>query len=395
MIPRRLLARVAASLRTRPVVALLGPRQVGKTTLARRVADELTKASVYLDLERPSDRAKLGDAELFLGRQANRLTILDEVQRMPELFPLLRSLVDERIRNGEKAGHFLVLGSASRDLLRQSSESLAGRIVHLELSPFTLDEVARPRRRADVDRLWLRGGFPDSYLAHDEAESDEWRGQFVESFLTRDLPQLGLRLSSELLARFWTMLAHGQGDQLNAARLAGSLGVSGNTVRHYLDVLTELFLVRQLRPWSGNSSKRLVKAPKIYVRDSGLVHHLARIPDVDALLGHPLCGASWEGFVIENVLAQVPDAWQASFYRTSAQAEIDLVLEGPRRQVIAIEIKRTLSPTLGKGFRLGFEDIGGTKGFVVIPAGTRFPLAEQVEAVPLCDLVAECPALFG
>lgn len=389
------MTRASAALRTRPVVALLGPRQVGKTTLARLVADEMTKPSVYLDLERPSDRAKLGDAELFLSRQTKRLTILDEVQRMPELFPLLRSLVDERIRGGEKTGHFLVLGSASRDLLRQSSESLAGRISYLELSPFTLDEVERPRRRLDIDRLWLRGGFPDSYLAHDDGQSDEWRGQFVETYLTRDLPQLGLRLPSELLARFWTMLAHGQGDQLNAARLAGSLGVSGNTVRHYLDVLTELFMVRQLRPWSGNSTKRLVKSPKVYVRDSGLAHHLTRILEVDSLLGHPLCGASWEGFVIENVLAQLPDSWQASYYRTSAQAEIDLVLEGPRSQVIAVEVKRTLSPTLSKGFRFGFEDIGATKGIVVMPAGTRFPLSEQVEAVPLRELIAELPALFG
>jgi predicted AAA+ superfamily ATPase len=395
MLQRRLLDRLTASLRTRPVVALLGPRQVGKTTLARRVADELTKSAVYLDLERPSDRAKLADPELFLGRQGKQLTILDEVQRLPELFPLLRSLVDERIRNGEKAGHFLVLGSASRDLLRQSSESLAGRIAYLELSPFTLDEVMRQRRRVDVERLWLRGGFPISYLAHDDAESDEWRGQFVTTFLTRDLPQLGLRLSSELLARFWTMLAHGQGDQLNAARLAASLGVSGNTVRHYLDVLTELFMVRQLRPWSGNSTKRLVKAPKIYVRDSGIVHKLAHVPDLDTLLGHPLCGASWEGFVIENVLARLPEGWQASYYRTSAQAEIDLVLEGPRRQVIAIEIKRTLSPTLSRGFRLGFEDIAASKGLVVMPAGTRFPLTEQVEALSLRELVAELPALFA
>ncbi len=395
MLQRRLLDRLTASLRTRPVVALLGPRQVGKTTLARRVADELTKSAVYLDLERPSDRAKLADPELFLGRQGKQLTILDEVQRLPELFPLLRSLVDERIRNGEKAGHFLVLGSASRDLLRQSSESLAGRIAYLELSPFTLDEVMRQRRRVDVERLWLRGGFPISYLAHDDAESDEWRGQFVTTFLTRDLPQLGLRLSSELLARFWTMLAHGQGDQLNAARLAASPGVSGNTVRHYLDVLTELFMVRQLRPWSGNSTKRLVKAPKIYVRDSGIVHKLAHVPDLDTLLGHPLCGASWEGFVIENVLARLPEGWQASYYRTSAQAEIDLVLEGPRRQVIAIEIKRTLSPTLSRGFRLGFEDIAASKGLVVMPAGTRFPLTEQVEALSLRELVAELPALFA
>jgi predicted AAA+ superfamily ATPase len=368
---------------------------VGKTTLARRVADELTKSAIYLDLERPSDRAKLADPELFLAGQSKRLTILDEVQRMPELFPLLRSLVDERIRGGEKTGHFLVLGSASRDLLRQSSESLAGRITYHELSPFTLDETERPRKRLDIDRLWLRGGFPDSFLAHDDESSAHWRNQFVDTFLTRDLAQLGMRLPSELLARFWAMLAHGQGNQLNAARLAGSLGVTGNTVRHYLDVLTELFMVRQLPPWSGNSTKRLVKAPKVFVRDSGLVHALARIPDLDTLLGHPLCGASWEGFVLENVLARLPAEWRASYYRTSAQAEIDLVLEGPRRRVLAIEIKRTLAPTLSKGFRLGFEDIGATHGLVVMPGGDRFPLATKVEAISLRELIGELPALLG
>lgn len=376
-------------------MALLGPRRVGKTTLARMVGDELTRTSIYLDLERPSDRAKLTDAELFLGRQAKKLTILDEVQRVPELFPVLRSIVDERVRAGERAGHFLVLGSASPQLLQQSSESLAGRIAHLELAPFTLDEVDRPRRRADIDRLWMRGGFPDSYLAHDEPTSLEWREQFVQTYLNRDLPQLGLRLPSERVRRFWTMLAHGQGDQLNAARLAAGLGVSGNTVRHYLDVLTDLFMVRQLQPWSGNSAKRLLKAPRVYVRDSGLLHQLATIPTLDTLLGHPLCGASWEGFVLENTLSRLPSTIRASYYRSSGQAEIDLVLEGPGRRVLAVEIKRTLSPSLSRGFHHAFADIGAKQGFVVTPGGTRFPLHQGVDAIPLREWLAELPKLFG
>lgn len=373
---------------------MLGPRQVGKTTLARAVADELTRASLYLDLERPSDRTKLTDPELLLGKQRGKLTILDEVQRVPELFPVLRRLIDERVRAREKHGHFLVLGSASPDLLHQASESLAGRIAYLELTPFTLDEVVRPRGRSEVDRLWWRGGFPSSFLAHDDSASREWREQFVHTYITRDLPQLGLRLPAERVLRLWTMLAHGQSDQLNAARLGSGLGVSGNTVRHYLDQLTDLYLVRQLPPWSGDSAKRLVKAPKVYVRDSGLLHALAGVPDPDTLLGHPLCGPSWEGFVIENTLTRLPSTWRASYYPTSAQAEIDLVLEGPRRQVLAIEIKRSLSPTLSKGYHLGYVDIGATRSFVVTPDGERFPLSKQVEAVPLRSWITELDSLL-
>lgn len=395
MLNRRVTTRLSGLLRSHPVVAVLGPRQVGKTTLARKVGDDLARASLYLDLERPSDRAKLADPELFLGKQARKLTILDEVQRLPGIFQVLRGLVDERVRNGERAGHFLVLGSASRDLLQQSSESLAGRIAYLELAPLTLDEVERPRRRTDIDRLWLRGGFPDSFLAHDDAASMVWREHFVQTYLTRDLPELGLRLPSQQVGRLWQMLAHGQGDQLNAARLAAGLGVSGNTVRHYLDVLTELFMVRQLPPWSGNSNKRLVKSPKIYVRDSGLLHQLATIPDLATLLGHPLCGPSFEGFVLENVLSHLPSTWRASYYRTSAQAEIDLVLEGPRKQVFAVEIKRTLAPTLSRGFHHGFVDVAATRGVVVMPEGERFPLTANVEAVPMREWIAELPALFA
>lgn len=381
-------------LRTTPVVGLLGPRQVGKTTLARAIGGDLARAALYLDLERPSDRAKLADAELFLEGRAGQLTILDEVQRQPSIFAVLRSLVDDRMRDGERAGHFLVLGSASRDLLQQSSESLAGRIAYVELSPFTLDEVQTTQKPDVVDRLWVRGGFPNSYLAQDEAESRTWREQFVMTFLQRDLPELGLRLPAERLRRFWSMLAHAQGSQLNAAKLASGLGVSGNTVRHDLDVLTDLFMVRQLAPWSGNSTKRLTKSPKIYVRDSGLVHQLTRIVDLDLLLGHPLCGPSWEGFVIEQCLARLPSTWDASYYRTSAQAEIDLVLEGPRREVIAIEIKRSLAPKISRGFRNGYEDIGATRGIFVTPTGDRFPLAEGVEAIPLQECIEVLEQLF-
>ena len=288
-----------------------------------------------------------------------------------------------------------MLGAASPELLRQSSETLAGRIAYAELAPLTTDEVERPRRPTDLDRLWSRGGFPASFLAHDDEESLTWRQEFVNTYLTRDLPQLGLRLPAGQVARLWSMLAHGQGDAWNAARLAAGLGVTGNTVRHYLDVLTDLFMVRQLAPWSGNSTKRLVKAPKVYVRDSGLLHALADVPDLDTLLGHPLCGPSWEGFVLENVLVQLPRVWRASYYRTAAQAEIDLVLEGPRQRVFAIEVKRSLSPTLSKGFHHGYADVGATQGFVITPGGDRFPLAAGVEAVPLREFVRELPRLLA
>jgi predicted AAA+ superfamily ATPase len=316
---------------------------------------------------------------------------------MPELFRVLRGLIDERIRDGERSGHFLVLGSASRDLLHQSSESLAGRIAYLELAPFGLSEVAAGRggKASVLDRLWLRGGFPPSYLAHSDPDSFEWRAQFVATCLERDLPQLGLRLPAEQLRRLWSMLAHGQGAPWNGARLAAGLGVANNTVRHYLDVLSDLFLVRQLPAWSGSSSKRLVKAPKVHVRDSGIAHQLAGIVDLDTLLGHPLCGPSWEAFVIESVLAQLPPAWRASYYRTSAQAEIDLVLEGPRRQVFAVEVKRTSAPQATKGFHTGFEDIGATRGYFVMPEGEGYPIAPRIEAVPFRGFLDAMQRAFG
>ena len=272
-----------------PVVALLGPRQVGKTTLARELVQRAGKPATYLDLELDSDRAKLDEAELYLRPQAGRLTILDEVQRRPELFPLLRALIDVRIRAGERAGHFLVLGSASVELLRQSSESLAGRIATFELRPLALREVANTS--ADfVERLWLRGGFPLSYLAPDERASWDWRGAFLATYLERDVPQLGPRLPAELMRRFLALLAHGQGDALNMAKLATNLGVSGQSVRRYVDLFTDLFLVRQLEPWTGDSKKRLVRVPKVYARDCGLTHRLAGVRDMDTLLGHPLVG---------------------------------------------------------------------------------------------------------
>lgn len=385
---RRIQAELNDYLRRYPAVALLGPRQVGKTTLAHAIAADAARPTVYLDLERDSDRSKLDDAESYFGRHSNALVILDEVQRRPELFTLMRSVIDERIRKGLPAGHFLVLGSASRDLLQQSSESLAGRLATLELSPFDLREVQQFELNVSIDRLWLRGGFPLSYLASQERASFDWRGQFVGTYLERDIPQLGPKLPAEQLRRFWRMLANGQGDLLNSARLAAALGLSGNTVRRYLDLLTDLYMVRQLFPWAGNMNKRVVKSPKVYVRDSGLLHVLANIPDMETLLGHPLCGRSFEGFAIEQIVCGLSNHWKAWFYRTSAGAEVDLILEGPKPRTIAIEIKRSTSPTISKGFHLGSADVGATEKYVVMPSGEAHSLGQGVEALSLSELLS-------
>ncbi len=384
MIGRHELQSLGESLGAFPAVAILGPRQAGKTTLAKQLADQSSKPTTYLDLERDSDLSKLEEAELFLASQRGRLLILDEVQRRPQLFPLLRSEIDLRRRAGEDAGQFLVLGSASRDLLAQSAESLAGRIAYHELAPFSQAELGAAD---DIrERAWLRGGFPPSYLATSDELSFRWRGEFISTYLERDLPQLGARLPAELVRRFWTMLAFSQGDLLNAARLASSMAISGQTVRRYLDVLTDLYLVRQLPAWSGSSKKRLVKAPKVYVRDSGLVHRLTNLMDHGTLLGHPLCGASWEGFAIEQLLVHLPDTWRASFYRTAAGAEIDLVLEGPRNRVIAVEIKRTSTPKLSKGFLAGAEEIGASQRYFAIPRGEPYPLGAGTQALGIFEL---------
>lgn len=391
MIARRATSTLRRALGDFPVVAILGPRQVGKTTLALDIARDSGKPATYLDLELDSDRAALAEPELYLARQKDRLTVLDEVQRVPELFPVLRSLVDQRIRAGERAGQFLVLGSATPALLRQSSESLAGRIAYHELKPFSILEVAQENAE-DIERIWLRGGFPASYLARDDATSAEWRGQFLTTYLEHDLPQIGPRLPAELVRRTWTMLAHGQGDMVNVARMAASLALSGTTVRRYIDVLTDLFLLRQLEPWSGNSTKRLVKSPKVYVRDSGLLHRLVGIADMDTLLHHPILGRSWEGFAIEQILAHASRDWRASYFRTSAGAEIDLVLEGVDGRVVAIEIKRTLDPRAERGFVSGCEEIGATERWYVMPGGVAHPIGHATEAIPLFDLVKRLAA---
>ena len=387
MIYRLAEARISDLLTRFPAVAVLGPRQVGKTTLARRIVEELGAAAVYLDLELPSHRAKLSDPELYFSSQEDRLVVLDEIQRVPGLFEVLRGVIDERRRQGRRHRQFLLLGSASIDLLQQSSETLAGRIAYSELTPLLAEEVAT-KKRGDWDRLWLRGGFPDSFLAADEAASVEWREEFIGTYLERDIPLLGPRIPAETLRRFWTMLAHEQGTLLNAASVAGAIGVSGQTVGRYLDLMVDLLLVRRLPPWSKNAGKRLVRSPKVYVRDSGLVHALLGLRDLDAVLGHPVTGGSWEGFVIENLLAAAPSGTSACFYRTAVGAEIDLVLDLPPKERWAIEIKRSSAPVLSKGFYLGCGDIKATRRMVVHAGEDTFGLGDGVEAVSLPGALA-------
>jgi hypothetical protein len=355
---------------------------VGKTTLALQLA--ATTPSLYLDLEASADLARISEPSLFLQRHADKLVILDEVQRLPGLFAELRGLIDAGRRQGQANGRFLLLGSASVELIRQSSESLAGRIAFLELGGLHALELGADA----LDKLWIRGGFPGSTLAATDGDSAEWRRQFIRTYLERDIPQLGPRVPAETLRRFWTMLAHGQGSLLNAAELGRSLGVDGKTVGRYLDLLVDLLLVRRLPPLLANVGKRLVRSPKVLVRDSGLVHTLLGLGDADAVLGHPVAGASWEGFVIETLLAVAPQGCQGWFYRTAAGAEIDLVLEWSPQRRWAIEVKRSLSPRLGKGFHQTRADLQPERTFVVTPSATGYPLADGVEVMGLAELAA-------
>lgn len=386
MIARFALAELLGLIDRHPAVGLLGPRQVGKTTLALEIARG--RPSIYLDLESPTDRAKLTEPELYFEAHTDKLVVLDEIQRMPELFEILRVMIDRGRQAGRRSGQYLVLGSASLDLLRQSSESLAGRIVYRELTPCLADECERGRRE-DLDRLWARGGFPESLLAASDAASMEWRMAFIRTYLERDVPQLGPRIPAETLRRFWTMLAHEQGCLFNAAKLASALGLSGQTVARYLDLMVDLLLVRRLPPWAENTGKRLVRSPKVYVRDSGLVHALLGLPDWDAVLGHSVAGRSWEGMALENLIAAAPAGTAAWFYRTSAGAEADLVLDLGRGEKWVIEIKRSRAPKLSHGFHYALSDLQPAKSWLVYPGTERFPLGSGTEAISLNGLMAE------
>lgn len=380
MFKRHLQSLLGEELQFSPAVALLGPRQVGKTTLALEVARNIPH--VYLDLESDRDRGKLAQPELYLESHLDKLVILDEVHRAPGLFPVLRGLIDQARRSGLASGQYLLLGSASLDVLHQSGETLAGRIAYLELGPLNVLETGQ----SALDALWLRGGFPQSLTAPSDARSLRWRENFIRTYLERDIPQFGPRIAAETLRRFWTMLAHHQGGLLNVAQLARNLGVDVKTAQSYIDLLCDLLLVRRLAPWHTNTGKRLVKAPKVYVRDSGLVHALLNIESKESLLSHMVLGASWEGFCIETLLACAPAGVTGYFYRTSGGAEIDLLLVWPGGDLWAIEIKRSSAPTVERGFHSACDDLKPSQKWVVYPGQETYPLAADIQAISLHGL---------
>lgn len=392
MIERNIHEKLLQALKRQAAVALIGPRQVGKTTLALDIAED--KEAVYLDLEALEDREKLKNPALFLNNNEDKLVILDEIHRMPEIFQALRGLIDKGRRKGLRTGRFLILGSASIDLLRQSGETLAGRVEYIDMEPLNILETTT-KSETNPAKLWVRGGFPDSYLAASDEDSYAYRRNFIRTYLERDVPQFGPRIPAETLERLWIMLAHNQGQLLNASRLAGSLSTSAPTISSYIDLLVDLLLVRRLPPLHANTKKRLVKAPRIYVRDSGITHALLGLADYNQLSGHPVFGASWEGFVMENLLSVAPTRTKASFYRTSAGAEIDLILELPGGETWAVEIKSGLEPKLQKGFYNALEDIKPDRSFVVYAGSDRYPITEKTDAISLIGLARELKNLNG
>jgi predicted AAA+ superfamily ATPase len=379
-IKRIITASIEQKLENMPGVVILGPRQCGKSTLAKAIISEIGGA-VYLDLERPSDVSKLRDPEAFFSLNSDKLICLDEIQRVPELFPVLRSVMDENRKNGQ----FMILGSASPDLIKQSSETLAGRVSYFELTPFLLEEVSEDRHLKTLRKLWLRGGFPRSFLASNEKESFEWRIDFIRTFLERDIPQLGFRTPAKTLERFWRICTHLHGQLLNSSKLGESMGVSHHTVRSYVDMLEQSFVLRVLRPYEANLKKRLIKSPKLYIRDSGILHALLSIENDNDLLGHPVYGASWEGLVIENILSLLPN-WKASFYRTSSGSEIDLIIEKGNKRV-AIECKGSTSPNLNRGFWNAVSELKFKEVWVIAPVKEAYPIEKGIMVAPPHQLI--------
>ena len=374
MLTRSITDRLQRNIEQYPAVALLGARQVGKTTLAKVIAKQ--QNSIYLDLEAPEDLLKLSDPGSYLSGHDDKLVILDEIQRAPELFGVLRGIIDKNRRKGRQAGQFLLLGSASMDLLRQSSESLAGRISYIEMSGLNVLEAGINKN--DLRQLWFKGGFPDAYLARNVDLAMDWLENLIRTYLERDVPQMGFRVPANRLRRLWTMLAHNQGETANCSKLGGNLEIDGKTVSHYIDILVDLLLVRRLEPWHHNVKKRLVKSPRFYIRDSGILHRLLGIDDDESLLSNPVLGKSWEGFVVENILSVLPRRAQAFYYRTAAGAEIDLVIKFSATEIWAVEIKHGIAPKLGKHFSSTCEDVGATKKIVVYGGDDEFPVGDGV-----------------
>ncbi len=385
MLRRRAEAELRNRLTEVPAVVLTGPRQAGKTTLSLELARDWN--AHYLDLESPSVQTRVAEPELYLGQLSEQLVILDEVHRLPDLFPVLRVLIDRRRRAGRRSGQYLLLGSASAELLGQSGESLAGRVSYLELAPLSVLEITD--HPCGISALWLRGGFPDSYLADDHAQSVRWRLDFIRTYLEREMPRFGAALPIETLRRLWTMIANNQAGLFNSAMFSRSLGIDVRTVNRYVDLLVDLLLVRRLPPWHANVNKRLVKSPRLFIRDSGLVHALLGLGSVEALLAHPIAGASWEGFVIEQLLTARHHGVDGYFYRTAAGAEIDLLLFFHDGERWAVEVKRSLAPKPSRGFHSASDDVKPSRRFVVYPGDEQYPLSDNVIAIPLLAMVRQ------
>jgi predicted AAA+ superfamily ATPase len=380
MIRRRIEKEVFEALKQFPAVGLIGPRQSGKTTLAKMISDSIDKPVIYLDLENPQDFEKLNNAPLYIEHFKDHLVIFDEAQRKPELFPILRSMIDE----DRKPGRFMILGSASPSLKRQSSESLAGRIAYFELSPFSLDEVGT--KEQNLNKLWLRGGYPQSFLADSDKHAAAWMQNFIQTHLERDLPALGIRVPSTTLRKFWTMAANYNSQLWNASKLADSLGVDSKAARRYLDILEETFMIRQLQPFFVNTKKRLIKSPKIYIRDTGLLHTLLKISSYDDLITNPILGSSWEGFCLEQIIALKPSDLDIYFYRTQAAAEIDFVLTKGLQVKVAVEIKYSLTPKLTKSSVNAIAELSPKKIWIIYPGKESYPINKDVWTLPATQL---------
>ena len=391
MLTRWISDRLQRSIEHYPAVALLGARQVGKTTLAKEIAK--SQNSIYLDLEAPEDLFKLSDPGSYLSGHSDKLVILDEIQRAPDLFRVLRGIIDQNRAQGRRTGQFLLLGSASMDLLRQSSESLAGRIDYIEMSGLNLLEAEENRK--NLVKLWFRGGFPDSYLAGDDGLAMDWLENLIRTYLERDVPQMGFRIPANRLRRLWTMLAHNQGEPVNYSKLAGNLEIDGKTVSYYLDILVDLLLIRRLQPWHLNVKKRLVKSPRFYIRDSGIQHRLLGIDHYESLLSNPVLGKSWEGFVMENIHSVLPRRAETFYYRTAAGAEIDLVIKFSSAEIWAVEIKYGVAPKLGKHFSTTCEDVGATEKYLVYGGDDEFPLGNGVAVISLPRLMKKLQSKEG
>ena len=383
VLSRSIEASVRERLANMPAVVLLGPRQVGKTTLARKIAADWPVQALYLDMERPADRRKLDDADAYLRAQRGKLVVIDEIHRVPQLFEVLRGIIDDWRAAGQRSGHFLLLGSAGLDLMQQASETLAGRVAYMDVAPLTVQEAGSA---ATPDALWLRGGFPDSLLAASDGASLDWRRDFIRSYLERDLPMFAPRLPAPAVGRLWTMLAHSQGELLAQSRLAQALGVSVPSVARYLDLLVNLQLVRSLKPWSNNAGKRLVKTPKTYVRDSGIVHALLELETLDDVLGHPVAGHSYEGMVLETLIQAAGPRYSPYFYRTQDGAEIDLVLARGNTPEIAVEVKRSSAPSPQKGYTIACEDLAIARRYLVYPGTEQFAMRHGAQAIGVAEL---------